>query len=275
MALAESASQIPLVTNPLITLTTDFGYADGTVGAMIGVIKSICPVAEVVSIAHDIPPHDIVHGAWALYQSAPFFPSRTIHVAVVDPGVGTRRRAILIETQKGYLLGPDNGMLVWAGEAMGMVRRFAIENTAYRLGPRGLTFDGRDLFAAVAAHMANGIEPTEIGEGIPAIVDLSWPEPTAREGRIEGEILLDDQFGNLVTNITAAMMAEVFGDAGVLIIMDGKPVGGLSRGYAGIEGHLGAVINGTGLLEIAVPEGSAAALTGGRRGDKIVVTGRI
>lgn len=275
MALAESASQIPLVTNPLITLTTDFGYADGTVGAMIGVIKSICPVAEVVSIAHDIPPHDIVHGAWALYQSAPFFPSRTIHVAVVDPGVGTRRRAILIETQRGYLLGPDNGMLVWAGEAMGMVRRFAIENTAYRLGPRGLTFDGRDLFAAVAAHMANGIEPTEIGEGIPAIVDLSWPEPTAREGRIEGEILLDDQFGNLVTNITAAMMAEVFGDAGVLIIMDGKPVGGLSRGYAGIEGHLGAVINGTGLLEIAVPEGSAAALTGGRRGDKIVVTGRI
>lgn len=275
MALAESASQIPLVTNPLITLTTDFGYADGTVGAMIGVIKSICPVAEVVSIAHDIPPHDIVHGAWALYQSAPFFPNGTIHVAVVDPGVGTRRRAILIETQRGYLLGPDNGMLVWAGEAMGMVRRFAIENTAYRLGPRGLTFDGRDLFAAVAAHMANGIEPTEIGEGIPAIVDLSWPEPTAREGRIEGEILLDDQFGNLVTNITAAMMAEVFGDAGVLIIMDGKPVGGLSRGYAGIEGHLGAVINGTGLLEIAVPEGSAAALTGGRRGDKIVVTGRI
>lgn len=267
--------QIPLVTNRLITLTTDFGCADGTVGAMIGVIKSICPVAEVVSIAHDIPPHDIVHGAWALYQSAPFFPTGTIHIAVVDPGVGTKRRAILVETGKGYLLGPDNGMLVWAADAMGVLRRFAIENTPYRLGPRGLTFDGRDLFAAVAAHLANGVEPEEMGEEVPAIVDLSWPEPVVADGRIEGEVLLDDQFGNLVTNITAAMLADVFGDAGVLIVFDGKAVGGLSRGYAGIEGHLGAVINGTGLLEIAVPEGSAAALTGGRRCDKVIVTGRV
>ena len=263
------------MTHPLITLTTDFGCADGTVGAMIGVIKSICPTAEVVSIAHDIPPHDIVHGAWALYQSAPFFPSGTIHLAVVDPGVGTKRRAILVETGKGYLLGPDNGMLVWAVEAMGVMRQFAIENTPYRLGPRGLTFDGRDLFAAVAAHLANGIEPAGIGDDIPAIVDLSWPEPNVSAGRIEGEVLLDDQFGNLVTNISAAMLADVFGDAGVLVILDNRPIGGLSHGYAAIEGHLGAVINGTGLLEIAVPEGSAAALTGGRRCDKVVVTGRV
>ncbi len=267
--------QIAHVTRPLITLTTDFGYADGTVGAMIGVIKSICPAAEVVSIAHDIPPHDIVHGAWALYQSAPFFPSGTIHIAVVDPGVGTRRRAILIKTQKGYLLGPDNGMLVWAAAAIGTERRFAIENTAFRLGPRGLTFDGRDLFAAAAAHLASGIQPDALGEEVPAIVDLAWPEPSAGEARIEGEVLLADQFGNLICNIPAALMADVFGDAGVLIVLDGRPIGGLSRGYAGIEGHLGAVVNGTGLLEIAVPEGSAAALTGGRRGDKVVVTGRI
>ena len=138
---------------PLITLTTDFGYADGTVGAMIGVIKSICPVAEVVSIAHDIPPHDIVHGAWALYQSAPFFPAGTIHLAVVDPGVGTHRRAILVETQKGIFLGPDNGMLGWAANAMGPKRYIAIENTPYRLGPPGLTFDGRDLYrGSCGAH---------------------------------------------------------------------------------------------------------------------------
>ena len=161
----------------LITLTTDFGYADGAVGAMIGVIKSICPSAEVVSIANDIPPHDIVHGAWALYQSAPFFPSGTIHIAVVDSGVGTRRRAILIETEKGTLLGPDNGMLGWAANVMVPKRHFAIENTSYRLGPPGLTFDGRDLFAPVAAHLANGVEPSQIGTEITAIVDLSWPEP--------------------------------------------------------------------------------------------------
>jgi S-adenosylmethionine hydrolase len=263
------------VGNPLITLTTDFGHSDGTVGAVIGVIKSICSAAEVVDVSHDIPPHDIVHGAWALYQSAPFFPPGTIHLAVVDPGVGTRRRAILIETEKGMLLGPDNGMLVWAANAMTVKRYFAVENTSYRLGVPGLTFDGRDLFAPVAAHLANGVEPDEIGREIPAIVDLAWPEPQISDGRIEGEILLDDRFGNLVTNITAAMMAEAFGDSGVLIIMDNRPIGGLSRGYAAIEGHLGAVINGTGLLEIAVPEGSAAALTGRQRCDKVVVTGKV
>lgn len=260
---------------PIITLTTDFGFSDGTVGAMIGVIKSICAKTEVVSLAHDIPPHDIVHGAWALYQGAPFFPSGTIHIAVVDPGVGTKRRAILVETEKGILLGPDNGMLVWAANTMVPRRYFAIENTPYRLGPSGLTFDGRDLFAAVAAHMATGIEAGAFGEEIPAIVDLSWPEPIVGKARIEGEVLLDDRFGNLVTNIPAATLAAVFADSAMLITLDGRPIGGLSRGYSAIEGHVGAVINGTGLLEIAVPEGSAAVLTGGRRCDRVIVTGRV
>lgn len=275
MASRRAALQICFVKRALITLTSDFGHADGTVGAMIGVIKSICPDAEVVSLSHDIPPHDIVHGAWALYQSAPFFPAGTIHVAVVDPGVGTRRRAILIETEKGLLIGPDNGMLGWAANAMGLQRYFAIENTPYRLGPPGLTFDGRDLFAAVAGHIATGVEHQTIGEEVPAIVELSWPEPVVGNGRIEGEVLLDDRFGNLVTNIPAATLGSVFGDSAMLITLDGRPVGGLSRGYSAIEGHLGAVINGTGLLEIAVPEGSAAVLTGGRRCDRVIVTGRV
>lgn len=269
------AWQIPTVAHPLITLTTDFGYADGTVGAMIGVIKSICPDAEVVSIAHDIPPHDLVHGAWALYQSAPFFPPGTIHVAVVDPGVGTRRRAILIETERGVLLGPDNGMLGWAADAMTVVRRRAIENTSYRLGPRGLTFDGRDLFAPVAAHLASGIAPDELGEEIEAVVELSWPQPKVGQGRIEGEILLEDRFGNLITNIPFAAVASTFGDAEVMITLKGRPLGGLSRGYAAIRGPLGAVINGAGLVEIAAPERSAAGMTGAERGDSVIITGQV
>ena len=129
--------------------------------------------------------------------------------------------------------------------------------------------------AAVAAHMAGGVEPSSIGHEAPAIVELPWPEPHVGQGRIEGEVLLGDRFGNLITNVPAALMADMFGDAGVLITLGGRPVGGRARGYAGIEGHLGAVINGTGLLEIAVHEGSAAALTGGRRSDRVVVTGRI
>lgn len=242
---------------------------------MFGVIKSICPEADVVEIAHDIPPHDIVHGAWALFQGAPFFPAGTIHIAVVDPGVGTKRRAILIETEKGLLLGPDNGMLVWAANAMTPKRYHAIENTPYRLGLKGLTFDGRDLFAAVAAHLATGVEISAIGEQVPAIVDLSWPEPVVSNNRVEGEVLLDDRFGNLITNIPARTLASVFGDSALLITLDGRPIGGLSSGYSAIAGHLGTVINGTGLLEIAVPEGSAAVLTGGQRCDRVVVTGRV
>lgn len=260
---------------PLITLTTDFGMSDGTVGAMLGVIKSICPSAEIANIAHDVPPQDIVHGAWALYQAAPFFPAETIHVAVVDPGVGTRRRAVLIETEHGTFVGPDSGVLAWAAEQAGPRRYFAIENTSYRLGPRGLTFDGRDLFAPVAAHLANGVDATQIGVEIPSIVDLTWPEPVADEGRVAGEILLEDRFGNLVTNIPMALLAQVFGDAGMLVILEGRPVGGLSAGYAAIDGKLGAVINGSGLLEIASPGDSASALTGRRRGDRVVVTGRV
>ncbi len=275
MAWHPGAWQIAPVTRPLITLTTDFGYADGTVGAMLGVIKSICADAAVVSIAHDIPPHDIVHGAWALYQAAPFFPEGSIHIGVVDPGVGTRRRAILIETERGFLLGPDNGMLVWAAQAMTPRRYFAIENTAYRLGPPGLTFDGRDLFAPVAAHLACGVQPDAIGEEVPAVVDLAWPEPEVGRGRIEGEVLLVDRFGNLISNIPVAVVAATFADHDVLIALKGRPVGGLSRGYAAIHGPLGAVINGTGLVEIAAPESSAAGLTGAERGDKVIVTGQV
>jgi len=257
---------------PIITLTTDFGMADGTVGAMIGVIKSICPAAEVINVASDVPAHDIVRGAWALYQAAPFFPARAIHVAVVDPGIGTDRRGLLVTTRHGAFVGPDNGVLSWVlRQTDGIVFR-VLENPAFRLAALGFTFDGRDLFAPAAAYLASGVDPAEFGPVIDDPVVLPWPEPRRIDGAIEGEVLVVDQFGNLITNIPFDLAATEFGDAALQVAVAGWPAGGIVRGYAGIEGSVGVVINGAGLLEIAANGRSATAVTGLARGARVTVT---
>ena len=258
--------------HPIITLTTDFGMADGTVGAMIGVIKSICPAAEVINLAADVPSHDIVRGAWALLQAAPFFPSYTIHVAVVDPGVGTERRGRLVTTAHGTFMGPDNGVLSWAvGHAGNPVYR-SLQNPAYRLAPVGFTFAGRDLFAPAAAHLACGVAPEEFGPRIDDPVVLVWPEPRRSKGRIEGEIIVVDHFGNLISNIPFDLLADEFADAPVNVQLAERAIGGLVRGYEQIDGELGVVVNGTGLLEIAAKCRSAAAKSGLNRGALVIVT---
>ena len=268
---------------PLITLTTDFGSADGTVAAMIGVIKSICAEAEVVSVNSGIPPHDIPRGAWALFQSAPFFPSDAIHLALIDPGVGSHRRPVMATTDHGTFIGPDNGVLTWAIRGVSGVTWRLLENPAYRIAPVGVTFDGRDLFAPVAAHLAAGADPEAFGPVIDDPVSLRWPEPQLRDDTIEGEILIVDHFGNLVTNVPLAMVAELCGDRSFQVILpaarsaipgkhrtatDPAP---FARNYDEIRGKLGAVINGAGLVEIAARQGSAAAQAGRGRGDRIVV----
>ncbi|MBI3871473.1 MAG: SAM-dependent chlorinase/fluorinase [candidate division Zixibacteria bacterium] len=257
---------------PLITLTTDFGMADGTVGAMIGVIKSICPVAEIFNLASDIPAHNIVRGAWALLQAAPFFPSDAIHIAVVDPGVGSGRRGLLVNADRGTFIGPDNGVLSWAAARGGNPVYRALENPSYRLGPMGFTFDGRDLFAPAAAHLACGVSPEEFGPPIRDSVVLSWPEPRRSVGRIEGEIMVIDHFGNLISNISFDLVAEEFANSPVEVTVAGRKVGGIRAGYLGISEDVGVVVNGTGLLEIAAPRGSASAMTGLNRGAPIFVT---
>ena len=256
----------------IITLTTDFGMADGTVGAMIGVIKSICPDAEVVNLASDVPAHDIVRGAWALYQAAPFFPSRAIHLAVVDPGVGTARRRLVVTTGHGTYVGPDNGLLSWAvGRAGDAVYR-ELRNPALRLAPVGFTFEGRDIFAPAAAHLASGVDPSAFGPVIDDPVILPWAEPTRVRGQIDGEVLVADHFGNLISNIPFDMVADEFADRPVAVHIASRNVGGITRGYAAIEGRLGVVINGTGFLEIAAKNEPAAFILRAARGAKVTVT---
>ncbi len=256
---------------PLITLTTDFGLADGTVGAMIGVIKSICPEAEVINVASDVPRQDIHRGAWALLQSAPFFPPETIHVAVVDPGVGSGRRAILVTSEHGLFVGPDNGVLSWAGRRVGGKQVYRLENLSYRIAPVGVTFDGRDLFAPAAAHLAAGTDPAAFGPLIDDPVELPWPEPQKQGERLEGEILVEDHFGNLITNVPLALVMETFADQKPVAVLRGGWRAELSRSYAGITGLIGAVVNGTGLIEIAGNKSLATSITGCKRGDKIVI----
>lgn len=259
---------------PIITLTSDFGMADGTVGAMIGVIKSICPVAEVVVTAADVPPHDISRGAWALLQSAPFFPPGCIHVAVVDPGVGSGRRGLLVQTERDSFLGPDNGVLTWVLRGPTNVTYRELTNRSYRLASAGVTFDGRDLFAAAAAHLAAGADPSAFGPTIDDPVRLEWPDPVVRDERVLGIVLVSDQFGNLITNVPFEQVAGLFGDAELVVSVGTITAIPIVPSYSHIREEYGAVVNGTGLLEIAAHRGSAAARTGLQRGAAVIIAPR-
>src|SRR5574341_1419952 len=186
----------------LITLTTDFGYRDPFVGIMKGVIAGINANARVIDLSHDIPPQDIMAGALVLRHSVPYFPRGTIHVAVIDPGVGGARRPLLIECDGNNFVGPDNGVLSLALAGKPPARIIHLSNSTYHSQPVSATFHGRDIFAPVAAYLSLGAEPDRFGHPIADYVRLTLPRPSQCGARsIKGEILHIDRFGNLVTNI--------------------------------------------------------------------------
>jgi S-adenosylmethionine hydrolase len=244
----------------IITLTTDFGTADGYVGAMKGVILSLALDATLVDISHAVPPQDVRHGARALATAAPFFPAGTIHVAVVDPGVGSARRGIALQTPSATFVGPDNGLFTpFMRERTACV---ALTNPATHRHPVSATFHGRDVFAPVAAHLANGLPLTELG---PAVEDpLTLPNPQPRrlpDGRLRAEVIAVDHFGNLVTNVRPP--AGQKGDAGDMRVEIGDQSVALRHTYADVTpGELLALIGSDGCLEIAAREGSAAERLG-------------
>lgn len=239
----------------LITLTTDFGMRDWFVGTMKGVIHRIAPRAVVVDITHEIPPGDVRAGAFALAASWRFFPGGSVHVAVVDPGVGSERAAIAVRTANAVFIGPDNGVLSLAlrSESRLEIRRLA--NERFFLKPVSRTFHGRDVFAPVAAHLSRGARFSELGPKLTDWVRLPWREPRRRGNVIEGEVLYVDRFGNAILNIPNAWVEP--GRAGVFI--RGKRVGPVAPFYAAVRsGRAAAVPGSTGLLEVAVRGGSAA-----------------
>lgn len=244
---------------PVVTLTTDFGLVDPFVGIMKGVILGIAPAARIVDVTHGVPPQNVVAGAYALASAVRWFPRGSVHVAVVDPGVGTRRRALLVETADGWLVGPDNGLLSLAAPARATRRIFDVSRSAVRLRPVSRTFHGRDVFAPVAAALASGVAPERLGKPVRAMHRFRPPVPRRRGSSVVGQILWTDTFGNLATNVAAGDLARAFRGGKVSITIAGHVVP-FRPSYAGVpSGRPVALINSADLVEVAVNGGSAAA----------------
>ena len=256
----------------VITLTTDFGTNDHFVGVMKGVILNINPKVQIVDITHAVPPQD-VHGAAFLIDSTfRYFPDGTIHVVVVDPGVGSRRRAIICQTDTAYFVCPDNGILSYVLGNDTTHRVVALGNTDFWLSQVSNTFHGRDIFAPVAAHLSRGISLGQFGDAVHNVARLPIQIPQVTETAIEGSVIWIDHFGNLITNLTSDML-ESFGMDNAFVIRAGKAViSQLNRAYAESEkGECLAIIGSSGYLEISVNQGSAAHVLGLKRDDVVQI----
>jgi S-adenosyl-L-methionine hydrolase (adenosine-forming) len=242
----------------VITLLTDFGTADAFVGIMKGVILGINPRAQLVDLTHAVPPQQILPAALVLRSAVRFFPAGTVHVAVVDPGVGSARRAIMIETEHGFLVGPDNGVLSLAAAVRPRGESRVIENRALFRQPVSQTFHGRDIFAPAAAHLSCGVQADVLGPRTDSIVDLQLPAVHDTPSGLRGEVIYVDHFGNLLTNIDADISAR-FPAQRLSVSIDGKPVAGPLNAYAAVPAGMAlAIVSSWGTLEIAVRNGNAA-----------------
>ena len=237
-------------------MTTDFGTSDGYVGAMKGEILRRAPGAQIVDLSHDIAPQDVAQGAWCLRRAAPAFPEGTIHVAVVDPGVGTERRGLLVETEHFLLLGPDNGLLMWAAERdrIRAVREIETGRGPWRRSP---TFDGLSLFAVAAGQLMAGQEPDSVGSLLKDWKRIAVPPPHACQHAIEGEVMAHDRFGNAITNIPLELLG---GRRPSGVEWGGAAPVRLCAAYHDLDGDsdsLGALWNSDGQLELFSYAGSA------------------
>jgi len=255
----------------LITLTTDFGHKDPFVGIMKAVILGINPNVGIIDLSHGIPPQDLMAGALVLRHSAPFFHPGTIHVAVVDPGVGSRRRAILIESGSRFFIGPDNGILSLALEGEKPSQIIELSNEIYHLKPTSATFHGRDIFAPVAGYLSLGIPPQDFGSAVEGFERLAWPDLIKGERSIQGEIIYIDGFGNLITNIHERDLKGLPAET-LTVSLGTITVHGLARNYTnGAEKDYMALINSMGLLEIALFKRNAHLQSGVQIGVRVTV----
>jgi S-adenosylmethionine hydrolase len=233
---------------------------------MKGVILGICPDARLVDLTHDVAPQDVEAGALVLEQAVDFFPADTVHLAVVDPGVGSTRRALAVKSNGRVFVGPDNGLFsfIFAGSDWSAV---SIEALEYRRLEVSRTFHGRDIFAPAAAHLASGLALDRLGPTVSNPVRISRRECGWEGGVLIGEVVGADRFGNLLTNVTAEAIGTDTARPDLEVVVDDRRVGPLATSYSAIsEGHLGAIIGSSGRLEIFARNGDAAARFGVRRG---------
>ena len=277
---------------PVITLTTDFGTRDSYVGAMKGVILSRCPQANIVDISHEIEPQAVLQGAYVLYTATRHFPTDSIHVAVVDPGVGSDRKPVAVSTPSGTFVAPDNGLISLAirkhvemldtshsdaGEATDAqqvlmqarlskeCRGVVLDDPSFWLPDVSRTFHGRDIFAPVAAHLATGVPISEVGSPIEKLLVFPIPRP-AEDEAAGGTVVHIDRYGNLITDIPADAVPDepTFEVAGRRIV-------GLNRSYSEAVGDLLAIIGSEMTVEIALGNGNAAQTLGASVGDRVVI----
>lgn len=254
---------------PIITLLTDFGYQDGYVGLMKGVIASTCPDARLIDISHSIPSQHIAAARFTLLNAHSYFPIDTIHLVVVDPGVGTDREAIALHTSCGYLIGPNNGVLSGVADQVTILSAVSLTNPDYWRTPNpSPTFHGRDIFAPVAAHLAAGVSINDLGDKIDptTIIRIAIPKPEVTSSAITGHIQHIDHFGNLITTIPGAIVEPHQG----IKVAIGAVTMPMGKTYGEVEvGHVIALIGSHGWIEIAVNGSSAQARLRLAIGDEI------
>lgn len=261
------------LTNPIITLTTDYGTNDHLVGVLKGVILKINPEVQIVDITHGVTPYDLLDGAMAITNAYPYFPPRTIHVVIVDPGVGTDRRPLLVSGQNQYFIAPDNGVLsgVYDKEQNFLVRHLTAEH--YFLHPVSKTFHGRDVFAAVAGWLSKNWQPGSMGEEITDFKRFALPKPKEADGTLKGVVLKVDSFGNLITNFRVEdLPADAMEKGAIHLQVGSHAIGKLVPTFAqGNAGEAVAYVGSSGNVEIGVNKGSASKTLGLGRGTPVLL----
>jgi len=265
-----------LAPRPIITLTTDFGLTDHYIGAVKGVLLNHVPEAQVVDICHSVQPFDVLDGALAIAESYSYFPAGTIHMVIVDPGVGSARRPIVVRTRKYVFVAPDNGVLslIYEREERINVRHITADH--YFLQPVSATFHARDIFAPIAAQVAKGVSTEKLGEEVDDFVRFTAPRPKLVDARtLRGVVLKVDRFGNLITNITPADAPALFTENAppFCITVGGYEVSEMKTNYAqGAPGEVFGILGSMGYLEIVANRGAAAKATGAGKGAEVLLT---
>ncbi|MDV2989587.1 MAG: SAM-dependent chlorinase/fluorinase [Dehalogenimonas sp.] len=272
--------------NSVITLTTDFGTTDAYVGAVKGVILGINPAAQIVDISHQIQPQNIHQAAFILSRAFPYFPHSAVHLVVVDPGVGSNRRIIILRTPVGTFIGPDNGVLSYAARGYilqetgsaargpqlatltGEARAVAVTNSHFFRQPVSDTFHARDIMAPVAALLSQGFQINAFGETIDRLQMLPLSRPASDGAVVQGHVIHIDSFGNIITDVRCEDLLP--GSNDLRLELHGHLISGLAQNYADTNGLL-ALFGSSGYLEIALKNGSAAAITSVRIGDEIKI----
>ena len=256
----------------ILTLTTDFSISDGYVGAMKGVVLACAPDARIVDITHQVPPQDVAAGAFAMYCACPFFSEGSVHVGVVDPGVGSDRRGIVVETERFAYVGPDNGLFSAVYEREVVRRIVAIENAALMRPQVSSTFHGRDVFAQVGAHLLKGVSCDEVGPEIEDPVTCDLWGVKERDDALVGRVVCVDHFGNAISMIARSQIDAKYPDGDFEIGIGKTRFDRICKTYSEVEeGDALALYGSLDTLEIAVCGGSAGRTLGVKRGDEIWV----